>query len=60
MRKLMLVAFVLGLFVSVWVVAQDTTTPSEMKQEPAKAEKASTKAVTLSGKISADGKTFVE
>ena len=30
-----------------------------MKQESAKAEKAATRAVTLSGKISADGRTFV-
>jgi hypothetical protein len=40
-------------------VAQDTTQPGAMKQEPAKAEKAATRAVTLSGKISADGRTFV-
>ena len=60
MNKLMLVVLMLGLFLSVMAVAQDTTQPgSAMKQEPAKAEKASTKAVTLSGKISADGRTFV-
>jgi hypothetical protein len=59
MKKLMLVVFMLGLCLSVMAVAQDTTQPGAMKQEPAKAEKASTKAVTLSGKISADGRTFV-
>ena len=59
MKKLMLVVFMLGLFPSVMAVAQDTQQPGTTKQEPAKAEKASTKAVTLSGKISADGRTFV-
>jgi hypothetical protein len=59
MKKLMLVVFVLGLFLSVRALAQDTTQAGAMKQEPTKAEKASTKAVTLSGKISADGRTFV-
>jgi hypothetical protein len=59
MKKLMLVVFMLGLFLSVMAVAQYTTQPGTMNQEPAKAEKASAKAVTLSGKISADGRTFV-
>jgi hypothetical protein len=59
MKKPMLVVFVLGLFLSVMALAQATTHAGAMKQEPTKAEKASTKAVTLSGKISADGRTFV-
>lgn len=59
MRNLMLLVFVLGLVLSVGALTQDTAKSSGMKQEPAKAEKASTKRVTLSGKISADGKTFV-
>lgn len=59
MKKLMLVVFMLGLFLSVMAVAQDTTQPGAMKQEPAKAEKAATRAVSLSGKISTDGRTFV-
>jgi hypothetical protein len=60
MKKLMLVVFVVGLFLSVMALAQDATQAGTiMKQEPTKAEKASTKAVTLSGKISADGRTFV-
>jgi hypothetical protein len=58
MKKLMLVVFMLGLFLSVMAVAQYTTQPGTMNQESAKAEKASAKAVTLSG-ISADGRTFV-
>ena len=59
MRKLMLVSLVLGLLMSLMALAQDTTKASDMKQSTAKTEKVSTKAVTLSGKISADGKTFV-
>ena len=60
MKKLLLLPFVLGLVISLLALGQETTKPGEMKQETAKAEKASAKAVSLSGKISADGKTFVD
>jgi len=60
MKKLMLVSFVLALVMSLLALAQEATKPGEMKQEPMKAEKAYSKAVSLSGKISDDGKTFVD
>ena len=59
MKKLMLIFFALALVMSLLALAQEATKPGEMKQEPMKAEKAS-KAVSLSGKVSADGKTFVD
>jgi len=45
---------------SLLALAQEATKPGEMRQEPMKAEKTSAKAVSLSGKVSADGKTFVD
>jgi hypothetical protein len=60
MKKLILISFALALFMSLLALAQEATKPGEMKQEPTKAEKASTKAVSLTGKVSADGKTFVD
>jgi len=60
MKKLMLVFFALALLMSLLALAQEATKPGEMKQEPMKAEKASAKAVSLSGEISDDGKTFVD
>lgn len=60
MKKLMSVFFALALLMSLLALAQEATKPGEMKQEPMKAEKASAKAVSLSGKISDDGKTFVD
>src|SRR6266513_4639989 len=57
---LMLICFALALVMSLLALAQEATTPGEMKQDTMKAEKASAKAVSLSGKISADGKTFVD
>jgi len=60
MKKLMLISFALALVMSLLALAQEATKPGEMKQEPMKAEKASAKAVGLSGKVSADGKTFVD
>jgi hypothetical protein len=60
MKKLILISFLLALVMSLLAFAQEATKPDEMKQEPMKAEKASAKAVSLSGKISDDGKTFVD
>ena len=60
MKKLMLISFALALVMSLLALAQEATKPGEMKQDTMKAEKASAKAVSLSGKISADGKTFVD
>jgi pentapeptide MXKDX repeat protein len=52
MRRLITILFALGLLTSLGVLAQDT-----MKQDHMKAD-ASTKAATILGKISDDGKTF--
>jgi hypothetical protein len=60
MKKLILISFAVALATSLLALAQETAKPGEMKQDTMKAEKASTKAVSLSGKISADGKTFVD
>jgi hypothetical protein len=53
MKKLMKIFFALSLLMSVVVVAQDTMKQDTMKND------ASTKAVSVGGKISDDGKTFV-
>jgi hypothetical protein len=58
MKKLMLISF--ALVMSLLALAQEAIKPGEMKQETTKAEKASAKAVSLSGKVSANGKTFVD
>src|SRR5437016_2526689 len=55
MKKLMLISFALVLVMSLLALAQEN-----MKPESMKAEKTSTKAVSLSGKVSADAKTFVD
>jgi hypothetical protein len=60
MKKLILISFAAALVTSLLVLAQENAKPGEMKQDTMKGEKASTKAVSLSGKISADGKTFVD
>lgn len=60
MKKLLSISFVLALAMSLLSFGQDTTKPSEMKQDTAKTGKMSTKAVALSGKVSDDGKTFVD
>jgi len=60
MKKLMLISFALALVMSLLALAQEATKPGEMKQETPKGEKASPKAVSLAGKVSADGKTFVD
>lgn len=53
MKKLMALLFALTLLTSIGLVAQDA-----MKQDSMKAD-ASTKAASVTGKISDDGKTFV-
>ena len=53
MKKLMTIVFALSLLTSLSLVAQDT-----MKQDTMKSD-TSTKAASITGKISDDGKTFV-
>ncbi|MGD1082059.1 MAG: hypothetical protein ABR881_27385 [Candidatus Sulfotelmatobacter sp.] len=60
MKKLILISFVLALAASLLALAQETAKPGSMKPATTQAEKAPAKAVSLSGKISADGKTFVD
>jgi hypothetical protein len=60
MKKLILISFALALVTSLLTLAQETSKSGEMKQDTMKAEKASGKAVSLSGKIGEDGKTFVD
>src|SRR5262249_48350187 len=60
MKKLILLPFALVLVISIRAFAQETAKPGEMKQDTAKAEKASAKAVRLPGKISADGEFSTE
>jgi hypothetical protein len=59
MKKLVLMAFVCALVTSLIALAQETGKSDQMKDDTTKAEKA-TQAVSLSGKISDDGKTFVD
>ena len=53
MKKLMTILFAFTLLMSLSMVAQDT-----MKQDPSKSD-TPTKAASITGKISDDGKTFV-
>jgi len=53
MKKLLTICFALGMLASMNLVAQDA-----MKQDSMKAD-AAAKSVSLTGKISDDGKTFV-
>ena len=53
MKKLVMIFFALSLLMSVAVVAQDTMKQDTMKKD------ASTKEVSVTGKISDDGKTFL-
>jgi hypothetical protein len=50
-------SFAFALVISLFALAQDTTKAAQTKPETAKAEKTPAKAVT--GKVSADAKTFV-
>ena len=59
MKKMVLVLSAFALATSLWVLAQETTKPNDMKQDSAKADKMG-KAVSVSGKIGDDGKTFVD
>ncbi len=60
MRRLVLISFAVALVMSLLALAQDTTTAAQAKQETATTAKASTKAITVSGKVSGDAKTFVD
>src|SRR6266568_3193811 len=60
MKKLMLVSFAPALVLSLLALGQETAKSGAMKQETTKAEKMSAKAVTVSGTVSADAKTFVD
>lgn len=60
LEKLLFVSFALAVAVSLVALAQDTGKATQAKQETAKAEKAATKATTVTGKVSADGKSFVD
>jgi hypothetical protein len=60
MKRLILISFAVALVTSLLALAQETAKSGEMKQDTTKAEKAPTKATSLSGKISDDGKTFVD
>lgn len=60
MKKLLFLSFAIALAMSLFALAQDTTKAAQTKPETAKAEKTPAKAVTLTGKISADAKTFVD
>ena len=59
MRKLLVIAFTCALATSL-ALAQGNYPSDQTKPDTAKAEKASTKAVSLSGKLSDDGKTFTD
>jgi len=60
MRKLIMIVFACALATSLLALAQGTYPSEQTKPDTAKAEKPSTKAVSLPGKISDDGKTFVD
>jgi membrane protein implicated in regulation of membrane protease activity len=59
MKKLALILFALLLLVSLSAFSQYAGNQAGMSQQTSTTEKASTKAVTLSGKVSDDGKSFV-
>ena len=60
MRKLMLIAFACAVATSLLALAQGTYPSDQAKPDTAKTEKAADKAVSLSGKVSDDGKTFTD
>ena len=60
MKKLLMLAFACALVTSLTALAQGTYPSEQTKPDTTKAEKASSKAVSLSGKLSDDGKTFVD
>jgi len=59
MKRLTLIAFAILLLMSLTAFAQYTSDQQGMGQQTSTNAKESTKAVTLSGKIGDDGKTFV-
>ena len=59
MKKLMFVTFAVALMMSMMAVAQDTTKQDSAKQDNMTSDKMSNTAVSISGKVSDDGKTFV-
>ena len=61
MKKIVLLSFAVALSLSLLSLAQDTTKQSgdQMKNDNMKADKKMGKAVSISGKISDDGKTLV-
>jgi len=60
MKKLLFLSFGFALAISLLAQAQDTTKAAQTKSQTATAEKAPTKAVTVTGKVGADAKTFVD
>ena len=59
MKKLMFVTFAVAVMMSLMAIAQDTAKPDSGKQDSVASAKMSSNALTISGKISDDGKTFV-
>ena len=60
MKKLMLVTFAVAvIMMSLMAIAQDTTKQDSAKQDSVASAKMSSNALTISGKVSDDGKTFV-
>ena len=59
MKKLMFVTFAVAVMMSLMAIAQDTTTQDSAKQDSVASAKVSNNALTISGKVSDDGKTFV-
>ena len=59
MKKLMFVAFAVVALMSLMAIAQDVTKQDTAKQDSVASAKMSSNALTISGKVSDDGKTFV-
>lgn len=60
LKKLLFISFAIALAISLFALAQEAGKATQAKQETAKAEKAVTKATTVTGKVSADAKSFVD
>jgi hypothetical protein len=59
MKKLMVGTFAVAVMMSLMAIAQDTTKQDSTKQDSVASAKLSKNALTISGKVSEDGKTFV-
>jgi hypothetical protein len=59
-KKLLFISVAFAVATSLVALAQETAKAAQAKLETAKAEKALTKAVMVTGKVSADAKTFVD